>query len=305
MKKNILTLMALLGTMAWTGCQMAEEDVASDQPDDVYTWELVVQAQKKDSATRALVLGEGTEATTTELKYVCEADEQVLVYLDDEYIGTLTATPDAENARRATLSGTVTTSGITAGSTRLTMLTPREEWSYDGQEGVLLDSDNSIEKKYNYTMAPSVLVTSVSDGQITTEEAGFINQQSIYRLSFRYQVDGSTKTPINAAWVTISGASDKLVQSQVLGGATVKGPLSVRLGTPTEDPLFVAIRNDDQTSEEALTFTVVDSDGITYRGSKTIPAENKSNGNFISIKNATLPLRMELTESSTVVNAAI
>ena len=304
MKKNILTLIALMGAMTWTGCQVAEEDAGSDQA-DVCKLELVVKAQKVDSSSKALEIGEGTEATTTSLKSVWEADEQVLVYLDDEFIGTLTATPDAENARRATLSGVVTTSGITPGSTRLTMFTPREEWSYDDQEGVLLDSDNSIEKKYNYTLASSVLVTDVSDGRITTEEAGFINQQSIYRLSFRYQANASTKTPITAGWVTISGASGELVRSLVPGGATVKGPLSVRLGTPAADPFFVAIRNDDESNEEALTFTVVDGDGITYRGSKTIPAENKVNGSFVSVKNATLPLRMELTETTTVVDAAL
>ena len=296
--------MALLGTMAWTGCQVAEEDAGNDQA-DVCKFELVVKAQKEDPVTRGLEIGEGTEATTTELKSVWEDGEQVLVYLDDEYIGTLTATPDAENARRATLSGVVATSGITPGTTRLTMFTPGVEWSYDNQEGVLLDSDNSIEKKYNYSIAPSVLVTEVSDGRITTVEAGFLNQQSIYRLSFRYQANASTKIPIAAGWVTISGASGELVRSQVLGGATVNGPLSVRLGAPTADPFFVAIRNDDQTNEEALTFTVVDGDGITYRGSKTIPAENKANGCFVSVKNATLPLRMELTENATVVEAAL
>ena len=304
MKKNILTLIALMGTMAWTGCQVVEEDASCDQA-DVCELELVVRAQKVDPSSKALEIGDGTEATTTSLKSVWEADEQVLVYLDDEYIGTLTATPDAETPRRATLSGVVTTSGITPGTTRLTMFTPREEWSYDGQEGVLLDTDNSIEKKYNYTMASSVLVTDVSDGRITTEEAGFLNQQSIYRLSFRYQANGGTKTPITAGWVTISGASGELVRSLVPGGSAVKGPLSVRLGTPTVDPFFVAIRNDDQSNEEALTFTVVDGDGITYRGSKTIPAENKVNGSFISVKNATLPYRLELTETTTVVDAAL
>lgn len=305
MKKNILTLMALLGTMAWSGCRMEEEDVISDPAEDVCKCELVVKALKEDSATRALELGEGTEATTTELKSVWEADEQVLVYLDDEYIGTLTATPDAKDTHKATLSGTVVSSDITAGSTRLTLFTPREEWSYDDQEGVLLDTDNSIEKKYHYTMASDVLVTAVSDGQITTEEASFLKQQSIYRLSFRYQANTSTKTPLTAMWVTISGAGGNLVRNEVLGGSSVKGPLSVRLGTPTADPFFVAIRNDDQTGEEALTFTVVDDNGITYRGSKTIPADNKANGNFVSVKNATLPYRMELTEVSTEVNAAL
>ncbi|MBR0286620.1 MAG: hypothetical protein IJQ96_06315 [Bacteroidales bacterium] len=48
--------------------------------------------------------------------------------------------------------------------------------------------------------------------------------------------------------------------------------------------------------------TVIDADGITYKGTKTIPAAYKPNGTFVSMKNATLNERMGVTLSATEVS---
>ena len=328
MKKSILLIAALLGAMAWTGCQKIEEELIEEKPEEVtpedkptqetITYTLTIRAEKipgqagnDGTSTKGLAIGDGTEATTTELKSIWTANEPVKVYLEGNCIGTLTATPNNENAHLATLSGTVeTTSIITPNTTTLSLLTPRESWDYTGQIGKLLLSDDatdSIEKKFHYTMASPVLVTAATDeGEnhwtITTANATFTNQQSIYRLSFRYSVG---PTAITAKSVTISGASGELVQSQVLGGATTKGPISVTLGTASADPFFVALRNGDETNEEVFTFTVVDENGVTYRGSKTIPAQYKPNGTFVSAKNASLDQRLDLPLSATTVDTVL
>ena len=312
MKKNILLIAALLGAMAFSACQKAEEEFEVEKPgvveqQDATTYTITIQAERKDGVqTKGLDI-EGDEATTTVLKSVWKSGEPVKVYLGTDYIGTLTATPDGENAHKATLSGTVTTSGITPNTTTLTLLTPREDWDYTGQVGKLLltdDAENSIEKKYHYTKAADVLVTAVSGSNITTENAHFTNQQSIYRLSFRYD-DGATKTVITTKSVTISAANGHLVQSEVLGGAATEGPVSVMLGTATADPFFVALRNGDETNDEVLTFTVVDTTGVTYRGSKNIRAEYKPNGTFVSLKNATLTERLDIPLSATTVDTVL
>ena len=150
-----------------------------------------------------------------------------------------------------------------------------------------------------------MLVTGVDGDNITTADARFANQQSIYRLSFRYD-NGSTKTAITTKSVTISAANGHLVQSQAVdGSSSVEGPISVSLGTASADPFFVALRNGDETNAEALTFTVVDNTGITYRGSKTIPAEYKPNGTFVSVKNCSLNQRMDLALSETEVSTVL
>lgn len=310
MKKTILLIAALLGAMAWTGCMKIEEELIEEKPEVVEekatTYTVSILAERNDGPqTKGLEIGD--EADATLLKSIWKAGEEVKVYLGTDCIGTLTATPDGGNAHLATLSGTVTTSNIVANSTTLTLLTPRESWDYTGQVGKLLLSDDatdSIEKKFHYTMASPVLVTGVDGSNITTEEAHFTNQQSIYRLSFRYN-DGVNKTAITTKSVTISSANGHLVQSEVLGGAATEGPISVTLASATADPFFVALRNGDETNAEALTFTVVDNTGVTYRGSKNIPAEYKPNGTFVSVKNASLNQRLDLALSATEVSTVL
>ncbi|MBQ9185015.1 MAG: hypothetical protein IJ151_04005 [Bacteroidales bacterium] len=312
MKKNILLIAALAGAMFFTACQKAEEEFVEEKPEvteqETVTYSLTIRAERNDGPeTKGLDI-DGEEATSTLLKSIWKAGEPVKVYLGTECIGTLTATPDGADAHKATLSGTVTTTGVVANSTRLTLLTPREAWDYTGQVGKLLltdDAENSIEKKYHYTAATNVLVTAVSGSNITTEEARFANQQSIYRLSFRYD-NGGSKTAITTKSVTISAANGHLVQSQAVDGSSlVEGPVSVTLGTASANPFFVALRNTDETNTESLSFTVIDADGVTYKGSKTIPTEYKPNGTFVSIKNATLDQRLQLAQSATEVDTVL
>lgn len=323
MKKNIILMAALLGAMAWTSCQRMEEELIEEKPEEVtpedkpvqeaITYTVTILAERNDGPQTKGLDVDGEEATTTLLKSIWKDGEEVKVYLGTDCIGTLTATPEGSDAHMATLSGTVTTASIVANTTTLTLLTPRESWDYTGQVGKLLltdDATDSIEKKFHYTMASDVLVTGATDhGEnnwtITTENASFTNQQSIYRLSFRYN-NGVSKTAITTKSVTISSANGQLVQSLAVDGSSlVEGPISVTLGTASADPFFVALRNGDETNEEVLTFTVVDGTGVTYRGSKNIPAEYKPNGTFVSVKNASLNQRLDLALSATEVSTVL
>ena len=306
MKMNKYFGIALAGAVVMAGCQKKEVDIHVEKPEqEAITWTIKVQAERNDGPeTRGLDI-EGEDASiTTLLQSIWKNGEEVQVYLGEDCIGTLAATPDATDAHKATLSGTVTTTSITPGSTTLTLLTPRAEWIYTGQDGTLLAADNSIEKKYHYTLAADVLVTGAANGVITTAPASFTNQQSIYRLSFRYN-NGSTKTPIVTKSVTISSASNQLVLSQPLGGTPTTGSLFVLRSAADTDPFFVALRNGDQQNDEVFTFTVVDNDGVTYRGNKTIPADYKPNGSFVSVKNATLDKRLDLPLNATEVTTVL
>ena len=304
--------MALPAAMAFFGCQKVEEALVEEKKPVVVTereGRLTVQAVKGEApGTKGLAI-EGDESTTTVLQSIWKADEPVKVFLGTSCIGTLTAVPDPEDAHKATLSGTVTTSGLVAGTTTLTLLTPRESWNYIGQVGKLLlkdDAENSIEKKYHYTRA-TVLVTEVSGGSVRTKSAFFANEQSIYRLNFLFQAGGAgDKTPVLAKSVIISSENGHLVQSQSADGSSLEeGPVTVTLGTASSEPFFVALRNGDETNEEALGFTVIDDDGVTYKGSKTIPAQYKPNGTFLNVKNATLTGRLGLGRSAAEVKEVL
>ena len=305
-------MMALPAAMAFFGCQKVEEALVEEKKPVMVTereGRLTVQAVKGEApGTKGLAI-EGDESTTTVLQSIWKADEPVKVFLGTSCIGTLTAVPDPEDAHKATLSGTVTTSGLVAGTTTLTLLTPRESWDYIGQVGKLLlkdDAENSIEKKYHYTRA-TVLVTEVSGGSVRTKSAFFANEQSIYRLNFLFQAGGAgDKTPVLAKSVIISSENGHLVQSQSADGSSLEeGPVTVTLGTASSEPFFVALRNGDETNEEALGFTVIDDDGVTYKGSKTIPAQYKPNGTFLNVKNATLTGRLRLDRSAAEVKEVL
>ena len=310
--KKILIILALTGVFGWTACQKIEEEVLEEQEETAEqegtgTWTLTIQAEKNDgSKTKGLAM-DGDEATASLLQSIWIFNEPVLVYLGTDCVGNLSAEPDQSDAHKATLTGVITTNDITEGVTCLTLFTPRETWEYTGQNGKLLRSDDpisSIDSLYHYTMASNILVTAVSGDRITTEDAVFSNLQSIYRLSFRYN-DGKTKTPINTKSVVISSANGHLVQSETLAGVATEGDISVSLDTATADPFFVALRNGDETNAEVLTFTVVDETGVTFRGSKQIPAEYKPNGTFVSAKNASLTTRLELSLSATEVETVL
>lgn len=318
MKKNILATIALVGALCWTGCQ---KDLTIDgdpnggelsQTDSV--WTLTLHAVKNDGTlTKGLAIGDGdTEAATTVLKSIWKAGDKVHVFLGERYVGELTAAPDEQDPHFATLWGMVTTAGIKPGVSSLTLLTPRREWDYTGQNGKLLaidDPENSIESKYHYTMASNVPVTAATAGFITTETATFTNQQSIYRMNFRFQNDGGNdKVAVNAKTVTISGAGTHLVQHYDLEGLSMKreGDITVSLSEATTDPFFVAICNEyAHGNEEVLTFTVIDDDGATYKGSKTIPGEYNNNGSFVSMKNTTLNYRLEMNLNSSSVDTVL
>ena len=306
MKKNIILLFALMGAMVLTSCLKSEDEPLSGEEGDAVAareWTLSVQAVKSDNpATKGLGV-DGDEADATLLKSIWKVGETVRAYIGTDYIGTLNATPDANDAHFARLSGQITTSSITPGVTQLTLFAPREEWSYEGQVGKLLlddDASKSIEALYHYTLAVNVGIVSADvdadgKGSIVAEDATFANQQSIYRLSFRFQNGSSSaKVPIMTKSVTIESANGHLVRSCDLSGAAlVEGPISVSLESASSEPFFVALRNGNETAPEQYDFTVIDADGVTYTGSKTIPAAYKPNGSFVSVKNATLTSRLQ------------
>lgn len=296
MKKNIInaTLVFLSALTMLLGCtEMIDPEEVTVRPDkQTHSYKLTVSAKKSDGAlTKGLAIGdEGTEITTTSLKSIWKANEQVLVYLGTTKVGTLEVVSiDPSDNTKATLSGDISVSDINnISSSTFTLITPRETWSYNGQKGKLLiddDATSSIEKLYHYTMA-SATVSSTEGNTITIADANFQNQQSIYRMSFRY-TSGDTKVPINAKTVTIS-SPDKLVQDCSIGSEMVKGDITVTPDTPTTDVLFAAIRTEDSSSDDLnLKFTIVDLEGVTYKVDKSIPAAKKDNGTFISMKNTT------------------
>ena len=174
----------LLAGAAFTACSSSDDEI--DQiANGNQEVTLVVRATKgTDRAlTRALAdEGETINATWTE-------GDEVVVYSGSTKIGTLTATPDATDATKATLTGSV--SATLASGNSLTM--KYEDGGYlQNQDGTLA----TIASKFDYATA-TVTVNPITPGEtetvVTTTDADFQNQYAIVKFSL-----ANASGPINA-----------------------------------------------------------------------------------------------------------
>ena len=245
------------------------------------------------------------------MRYINELreGEQVTVFNPSgSVIGTLTATPKEDNTK-ATLSGEITITGLAVNDV-LTLLFPAETWSYEGQNGKLLNTPahsdwKSIEKNFDFARATVTIKEITASNITTTSSATFENQQSIYRFGFLH--GGNT---IPAETVLITSDQEKLVKSvNAVSKATTYftsiDPLTVNTpAAPSAGELiYVAVRNGNTTQDDTFSFTIYDVDGATYKGSKTIPS-GKLSSPFVSAKNVGLN-RLELPQGETNVTTAL
>lgn len=196
----------LMAGAAFTACSEKDEIVA-EQSDVVRTYKMVVDASiGDDTKTRALYFDNAS------LTAKWASTDKVSVFKQDwsATMGTLTA---AESETGSTsLSGTVTTTGLSTGN-KVQMLFPRATWDYTGQTGVLLSDENSIEKKYDYATA-QVTVNSVVGTTITTDAANFENQQAIVKFKFR---NSDNTADVSLTGLNIHAMGGKLVTSRAYG----------------------------------------------------------------------------------------
>ena len=272
MKKFAFVILAL-ATMA--ACQKAEEFVNVEPevipPAGAYT--LTVKASKTVDSKALSLDGSALNAHW-------EDGETVAVYQEGNYLGQLEATADGTDATKATLSGTLTVTGVTQGA-ELMLLFPRADWDYTGQDGTIA----TIGSTYDYA-STTVTVASVDDVNntiTTTDGADFVNQQSVYRFGFK--VSG---TPLSVKGFTLSSDHGKLVTSRSYSGGwtSTYGGLTVTPASATSDLLYVSLRNENGNTTEAdqFSFYAIGEDDALYVGYKEIPGDKLGNGKFISAK---------------------
>ena len=304
MKKNILTMAALLMASAavFTACS-SDDNTIDQQPaqpagQQVYT--MTIQATKSTGdeanarvATRALSLDGKTlnvKWNEGETVYVLQQDKDNTA--EWNYVGKLTAAASA-NAT-TTLSGTLTVE-IGESGTELDTDAPslrfvlhgnalNNSWASDystGQNG-LLTGTGSIEEKYDfascdlakgsYTIDTEAKTVSVTGG-IT-----LVSEQAIVKFSL-YQADGTT--PINATSLAITSTGDMKKGRAYASDATTITTQSVSLTglEGSTNNLYVALCNYNAT---AYTLTATDAAGNTYTyGPKTTTF---TNGKYYEVK---------------------
>ena len=264
-------------------CQQIETPAPSQKPSGSETaWTLTVPATKDAATTKALdLVNDGNT-----LNAYWKNTETVKVYKEGTLIGNLAVAPaSGEKPLTATLSGTFdNVSGLAVGNS-LTLIIPRESWNYTGQVGTLA----SIETNYDYAIA-SVTIATVDEVNrtITTNNANFANQQSIYRFGFKVGEDYVTPSDF-----TISTQNGKLVSVRTLSGSEWTSTLGSVNVVPTSNPsdffYYVALRNESTAADKYYFQLHVSNSGALYTATKDIP-DNVLNdpGKFISAKSISI-----------------
>ena len=308
MKKTILIFAALAGAMLWTGCQRFEEEPVGEKPEEAVTSGdklfLCLEASKTVD-TRALELDGST------LNAYWKDGEQVAVYLEGTYLGLLTADAHDSDRTRATLSGELdSVTGITGGTT-LTLLFPRKDWDYTGQDGSAPDESGTLATRYDYALA-TVTVDTIEGSTITTGDASFENAQSMYRFGFK---EGGAGSQIPVKGFTVYSSHQTLTRTRSWsGGAWTDTPGSIVVniaGNGTATLSYAALRNtlagtptqsqiDARETIDTYSFDVIAFDDALYLGEKGIPAQvMDAQGRFISAQSVSVT-KSDLARSGTV-----
>lgn len=204
MKKNILSMAALLmAVAAFTACS-SDDNITGEQPaNPTGKYTMSVEASKGGEATnRALSIGRNDADTRNVLNATWDAGEQVAVY-NVTKSAALGGYLEAQSAGASTtLKGSLTGTVEAGDELRLSFLNP----VYSAQNGTLA----YIAANCDYAVA-TITVASVDGDNITTAAAAaFANQQAI--VKFRLQdAEGNN---LNASSLTIAAASNGLLKGQ-------------------------------------------------------------------------------------------
>ena len=279
MKYRSLIIPALL--LLAVACQRMnleepKADVSQEAADTVFF--LTVHASRVEPDTKALDLDDGVA-----LHSYWKSSETVKVFRSGIFLGALGVSPEAgETPRKADLAGNITTGSLSVGNA-LSLLLPRDVWDYTGQSGALTGS-NSIEEMYAYALATVNVQSIGGGGSVTTTNAYFANQQSIYRFGFKVG-----ENYIDPKSFTVSATGGRLVRNvSYVAGAWIPtyGTLSVTPSAASADQFYYVSLRNDCTVADTYSFVLTGSEYALYLATKAIPATVLgAPGKFISVKN--------------------
>ena len=291
MKSNKIYIFAALLGIALVGCQKVEEQATTDNnPIDKNGWKITVKASKEID-TKALAL----DGTT--LKGYWKDGEKVSVYFGGTLLVTLEATVGSPNTS-ATLSGEIEKPEELGESSSLMLLFPGrldEKWTYMDQDGSEPTEAGELSTGFDYATA-SLSVSSIDAGNkkiVTTGDAAFASQQSVYRFGFKV---GGAGEAIAVKSFTISSNRNQIVRERTYNGSTWASEVGSLTVTSASDPsgniYYVSLRNENITLDDTYSFSVVGKDNALYEGSKVIESSNLGNGKFLGAKSLSVSAKV-------------
>ena len=263
----------LLASGTFVACSSSNDDIVAEQTNNdaqqVYT--MTVQATKGDDAfTRGLVLNE--DGTKLSVKWNVGEKVYVLQNVDTDkwtVMGALTATPDAEDPTKATLTGSFGLNKVNPAATALRFVLHEAWMNYSYQQGILIDEGNteSIENGYDYASCEiSSKNFTIANNTISIPNGITLKSEQAIVKFILTEADGTT--PVDAHSLIIHDKNNGIVLFEDYtkpsnDGRTVKGDLQIdHITSPASySGIFVAINNPEETN---YTLTAHAHGGITY-----------------------------------------
>ena len=263
MKKNILSLAALLIASATFVACSSDDNIINEQPTKAQTYTMTINASKGDGATtRALSIDDSGAKNV--LNATWATTENIYVKKGETW-ATGSLQPDADGTT-ATLKGEL--SGITiAKDDVLTLQFPKNgDISYVGQVGTLED----IAANFDYATATVTVADVSATGNIIPTEATttFANQQAIVKFTLIDKADGLT--PLSATQLVVNDGTNTYTVNPA--PATSEIYVAIPGFTSKTVTLTATVGDDTYTFEKAgITFTNGQYYEITVKMTKYVP----------------------------------
>ena len=208
MKKNIISLAALLIASATFVACSSDDNIIEEQPvqptEQVYT--MTVNAQKGGDAADSRATTRALSLSGSTLNATWTAGDAVEVWTSDgttTKYGTLTAETSGASTK---LKGTLSTLPSNGQSLLLKYLSP----AYATQDGTLTGSATSIDRVCDY--ATATVTATVVGSSVTATDANFVNQQAIVKFTLKNKADDEALS-VNKLFVTAGGTTCEVTPS--------------------------------------------------------------------------------------------
>ena len=208
MKKNIISLAALLIASATFVACSSDDNIIEEQPvqptEQVYT--MTVNAQKGGDAADSRATTRALSLSGSTLNATWTAGDAVEVWTSDgttTKYGTLTAETSGASTK---LKGTLSSLPGNGQSLLLKYLSP----AYATQDGTLTGSATSIDRVCDY--ATATVTATVVGSSVTATDANFVNQQAIVKFTLKNKADDEALS-VNKLFVTAGGTTCEVTPS--------------------------------------------------------------------------------------------
>ncbi len=264
MKKVFSVLFAT--AIAACACIISCDKIDDSKETPSKGWTVTISASKDgDNPTRALVEDPDSQNIITSFK----TTDNIYVYNKTKKKADPSPLHPDQDGVTANIIGTLSESCDYDKGDELVLCYNPEYIEGDGLRFSYGNQKGDLNTVADFAKATKTITAEEASAKTLTGSVSFENLQSIFRLTF--SADGIN---YNIKRVIISTKNNKLVHTDMtchkFSGVTTS-KIVVTRETPSADPIYVALRNEN-TGEDTYLFQAEDDKGFVYEGEKVAPA---------------------------------